>query len=410
VKRSKRQTGIRPRKWLGAATAVFVAGLLALLSALLSGPAVGSPAAGPTTVLLGNAGRFALLAGSGLTNTGVTTVSGDVGAGNPTPTETGFQACAVNPADCVVLTGASSNHVGDGVAFDGQAALTAAYNDAAGRTATRVATQLGTQNLDPGVYDSASGTFQITGALTLNAHGDPDAVWIFQMGTTLNTAVGSTVNLVNGAQSCNIFWQVGSSASLGSASLLRGTVMAHDSISVDDAATVRGRLLAGARANHAGAVTLIHDTITRPSCAPVVPPSSSSPPPTTSGPPPTTTGPPPTTTGPPPTTGGPPTTTGVPTTDQSTAPTGPGPTGGPSTDQSSAPTSPGGPGTGTITPSPTGPQVTQTPSGPVGTGDSLPPAPGGGAGGAHYGLVALLLLVGTGCVVGVARLAQRWNH
>jgi hypothetical protein len=380
---------------------VFVVGLLALLPGLLSGPAVGSPAAGPTTVLLGNAQRFALLAGAGLTNTGVTTVTGDVGAGVPTPTETGFQACAVNPADCVVLTGASSNHVGDGVAFNGQDALTTAYNNAAGRTATRVATQLGTQNLDPGVYDSASGTFQITGALTLNAHGDPDAVWIFQMGTTLNTAVASTVNLVNGAQSCNIFWQVGSSASLGSASLLRGTVMAHDSISLDDGVTVRGRLLAGARPNHAGAVTLIHDTITRPSCAPVVPPTTTAPPSTTV---------PPTTTSPPPTTGGPPTTTGVPTTDQSTAPTGPGPTGGPSTDQSSAPTSPGGPGTGTISPSPTGPQVTQTPSGPVGTGDSLPPSPGGGAGGAHYGLVALLLLVGTACVVGVARLAQRWNH
>jgi hypothetical protein len=269
-----------------------------------------------------------------------------------------------------------------------------------------VATQLGTQNLKAGVYNSASGTFQITGPLTLDAEGDPNAVFIFQTSSTLVTAVASSVNLVNQAQACNVFWKVGSAATLNATTDFVGTIMAHDDISLEDGVTVRGRLLAGAQANHAGAVTLIHDTITTPTCA-AVPPTSSSPPPTTSGPPPTTTGPPSTT-------GGPPTTTGVPTTDQSTAPTGPGttgpgPTGGPSTDQSSAPTSPG-PATGTITPSPTGPQVTQTPSGPVGTGDSLPPAPGGGAGGAHYGLVGLLLLVGTLCVVGVARLAQRWNH
>jgi hypothetical protein len=378
------RAGTRPL--VAVVSALCVAGLMLMFSVGLTTGASGSPApGGPTTVLLGNAQRFALLAGSGLTNTGKTTVTGDVGAGVPTPTETGFTSCPA-PGDCVTLTGA--NHVNDGVAFAGQAALTTAYNNAAGRTPTQVGTQLGTTLLKAGVYNSASGTFQITGPLTLDAQGNPDAVFIFQTASTLKTAVASSVNLVNGAQACNVFWKVGSAATLNATTDFVGTVMAHDDISLKDGVTVNGRLLAGAQANHAGAVTLIHDTITRPTCAP---PVTSTPPSTTAT---SSTSPaPPSTQG----------THGTPT-----AP-GTGHTSTPGTGHTSSPGT-GGTTTGTGGTGPTAPQVTNTPSGPVGTGDSSAPGSGGSSGGAHYGLAALLLLVGTLCVVGVARLAQRSNR
>jgi Ice-binding-like len=381
-----------PRPLVAAVMALSIAGLMTMFTVgLMSGAQGSSQAKLPTTVLLGKAQRFALLAGSGLTNTGRTTVNGDVGAGLPTPTETGFRGCAIDPANCVVLTG--SNHVNDGVAFAGQDALTNAYTDAANRTPTEVGTQLGNTLLKSGVYNSADGTFQITGPLTLDAEGNPDAVFIFQTASTLTTAVSSSVVLVNGAQACNVFWKVGSSATFNATTDFVGTVMAHDDISVKDGVTVHGRLLAGARANHAGAVTLIHDTITRPTCAP---PVTSSGPPTTSSAPPSTSPAPPTTQG-----------------SHGTSSTpGTGHTTSPGTGHTTATGTGTTTGTGATTAtSATGPQVTNTPSGPVGTGDSRPPAGSGSAGGsAHYGLAALLLLAGTLCVVGVARLAQRSNR
>lgn len=383
---SKDPTKAGPGRLYPAVLMLSVAGLIAMFSmGLIAGASGTSAPGGPKTVLLGNAQRFALLAGSGLTNVGRTTVNGDVGAGVPTPSETGFGPCT-GAADCVDLTGA--NHVNDGVAFAGQDALTTAYTDAASRTPTEVGTQLGTTLLKAGVYNSASGTFQITGALTLDAQGDPNAVFIFQTASTLKTAVASSVELVNGAQACNVFWKVGSAATLNATSRFVGTIMAHDDISLEDGVTVDGRLLAGAQANHAGAVTLIHDTITKPTCA--APPTSSSPPPTTTRPPPTTQG----------------------SHGTSTAP-GTGHTTSPGTGHTSTTgtgTTTGTPGTGNTTGTPTGPQVSNTPSGPVGTGDTNAPGSNGDSGGAHYGLAALLLLAGTLCVVGVARLAQRSNR
>jgi hypothetical protein len=382
---SKHPAKAGSRQLISAVLLLSVAALVAMFSlGPIAGASGSSAPGGPTAVLLGNAQRFALLAGSGLTNTGQTTVNGDVGAGVPTPTETGFTPCPA-PGDCVTLTGA--NHVNDGVAFAGQDALTTAYNNAAGRTPTQVGTQLGTTLLKAGVYNSASGTFQITGRLTLDAQGDPDAVFIFQTASTLKTAVASSVVLVNGAQACNVFWKVGSAATLNATTSFVGTVMAHDDISLNDGVTVNGRLLAGAQANHAGAVTLIHDTITTPTCAPPV---------TSSGPP--------TTTAAPPTTQGSHGTSTAPGTGHTTSPG----TGHTSTTGTGTPTGTGG--TGSTTGSPTGPQVTNTPSGPVGTGDTSAPGSGGEGGGAHYGLAALLLLAGTLCVIGVARLAQRSNR
>jgi cell division septation protein DedD len=262
--------------------AVASTGLLALFN--LS-PA---QAATPSTVLLGNAGGFAVLGGSGLTNKLVSTIGGDVGS-YPTNAETGFGPCSTGAANCVNLTG--TNHSGDGVTKNAKPALTSAYNDAAGRSATRTATELGGRvaPIKAGVYDSASGTFGITGTLTLDGENNPDAVFIFQTASTLITATSSTVRLINGAQPCNVFWKVGSAATLKANSTFVGTILAHDTISLGDGVTVAGRLLGGEQASGAGAVTLIHDTITRPVCAAGPPPTSTPTPVPTATPKPTPT-------------------------------------------------------------------------------------------------------------------------
>jgi hypothetical protein len=107
----------------------------------------------------------------------------------------------------------------------------------------------------------------MTGTLILDGENNPDAVFIFQTASTLITAASGNISLIRGAQACNIFWKVGSAATLGAGSTFRGTIMAHDTITLGDAVTVDGRLLAGEQASGAGAVTLIHDTITAPTCA-----------------------------------------------------------------------------------------------------------------------------------------------
>jgi hypothetical protein len=133
------------------------------------------------------------------------------------------------------------------------------------------------------VYNSASGTFEITGQLTLDAQGDPGTVWVFQTASTLITASASSVNLINGADACNVFWQVGSSATLGTSSSFTGTIMALASSTLNTGATVQGRVLA-----RNGAVTLDTNTITRSVCA--TPPPTPTPTPTaTATPTPTTT-------------------------------------------------------------------------------------------------------------------------
>jgi hypothetical protein len=216
------------------------------------------------TVGLGTADSFAVLAGQGITNTGVTTITGDIGS-FPNPAETGVGPCPA--ADCVNLTG--TDHAGDGVTQGAKADLTTAYNDAAGRTpVTTISTELDGATLVAGVYDSEAGTFLNSGTLTLDGQGDPNAVFIFQMASTLITASDSTVNLINGAQSCNVFWQVGSSATLGTDSTFRGTILALTSIQVTTGVTVFGRVLA-----QNASVTLDADTITRTGClAPTTPP------------------------------------------------------------------------------------------------------------------------------------------
>ncbi len=208
-------------------------------------------------VPLGTANSFAVLAGSTVTNTGPTVVNGDLGV-SPGGAVVGFPPGVVN----------GTIHAADAIAAQAQLDLTAAYNNAAGQPVTQtVATELGGTILGPGVYDSAAGDFQITGTLTLDAQGNPNAIFIFKTASTLVTASGSQVNLINGAQSCNVFWQVGSSATLGTNSSFRGNILALTSITATTGAAVDGRLLA-----RNGAVTMDTNTVTAAQCAPLTAP------------------------------------------------------------------------------------------------------------------------------------------
>lgn len=202
---------------------------------------------------LGTAEPFAVLAGSTITNTGPSVINGDLGL-DPGTEVTGFPPGTVNGA----------RHVNNAVARQAKVDLVTAYNDAAGRpfTAT-LPPDVGGRILTPGVYRTGSvPSLGLTGPLTLDAQGNPNAVFIFQIESTLTTATDSRVNLINGAQACNVFWQVGSSATLGTRTAFKGNILALTSISVNDAVTVDGRLLA-----RNGAVTLINDTVTRARCA-----------------------------------------------------------------------------------------------------------------------------------------------
>lgn len=239
--------------------------LLMLLS--LAGPS-GSVLARPLaqavtpTVGLGTAGGFAVLAGSGITNTLATTISGDVGS-SPTSTETGFGS--------ITLSGANHNDPdpNDAVTQAAKNDLTSAYTDAAGRVFTVALSELGSTIKLPGVYkNTASSDFQITGVLTLDAQGDPNAVFIFQSDSTLITASNSSVSLINGAQACNVFWQVGSSATLGTGSNFQGTIMAQQAITDNGGSTINGRLLASVQA-----VTLNNTNVFRSVCAAAVIPA-----------------------------------------------------------------------------------------------------------------------------------------
>jgi hypothetical protein len=216
--------------------------------ALLIGTAGSAQAA--TAVGLGTADSFVVLAGAGVTNTGTTTLSGDLGSAN---------GSVVGDTDLVFASGV--NHYGDGVTAGAMLDLETAFGAASQPADVTVSADLGGQSLVAGVYFQAS-TMNLSGpALTLDAGGNPDAVWIFRAGSDLIVGPGASVNLVNGAQACNVYWQVASSASLDDGADLVGTVMARTAITMNAAATVEGRVLA-LDAN----VTLINNTITRPAC------------------------------------------------------------------------------------------------------------------------------------------------
>ena len=203
---------------------------------------------GPSTAIA-QLSSFSVLGGSTVTNTATpTVVNGNLGV-SPGTAVTGFP-----PG---IVTGGSI-HAADAIAGQAQAGLTTLYNQLAGMTCNTSLTgqDLGGLTLTPGVY-CFSTSAQLTGTLTLDAQGNPNAVFVIQIGSTLTTATASSVVLINSASSCGVFWQVGSSATLGTATSLAGSIVALASITLNTGASVAGRTLA-----QNGAVTLDNSHVT----------------------------------------------------------------------------------------------------------------------------------------------------
>jgi hypothetical protein len=203
-------------------------------------------------VNLGTASQFGVLAGSGITITGPTAITGDIGS-SPTPAITGLANLDLNGV----------NQAGNAVTQTAQNDLAIAYNTVAGLTADATyagGADLGGQTLTAGVYNGASSVF-LTGTLTLNGQGNSDAVFIIQVGSTLITASDSSVILTGGAQACHVYWQVGSSATLGTGTDFVGNILALTSITLDTGTSLDGRALA-----ENGAVTMDNNIITMPVC------------------------------------------------------------------------------------------------------------------------------------------------
>jgi hypothetical protein len=217
---------------------------------------VAAPAAEASHVGLGVAGPFVVLGSSTVTNTGTSVLNGDLGV-SPGSALTGFEFAVVNGV----------THQNDAVAANAQAANVTAHNAAAGEAVLPgnilTGQDLGLVGpLTPGVYRFASSA-QLTGQLTLDAQGDPNAQFIFQIGTTLTTASASSVNLINGASPCNVFWQVGSSATIGTTTAMAGNILAKESATLTNGATLRGRMLA-----QTGSVTLDDNRLDASMCQP----------------------------------------------------------------------------------------------------------------------------------------------
>ena len=234
-------------KSLKVATGVALAALLVSASPVF-------PQSAPA---LGTAQSYAVLGGSTVTNTGPSVINGDLGV------SAGSAVTGFPPG--VVTNGAI--HAADAAAAQAQNDLTTAYNNLAGQGCTSDLTgqNLGTLVLTPGVYCFASSA-QLTGTLTLNAQGNANSVFIFKIGTTLTTASNATVSVINGGPACNVFWQVGSSATLGTGTTFAGNILALTSITLNTTARISGRALA-----RNGAVTLDSNNVDRFACAGTAP-------------------------------------------------------------------------------------------------------------------------------------------
>lgn len=231
--------------------------LLASCFACAAVPAVANASA----VNLAAASPFVVLGASTVTNTGASVLNGDLGLA-PGTALVGFGPPAV-------VNGAT--HAADAVAGSAQNDLTTAYDVAAGQPIPLgndlTGQDLGGLTLTPGAYMFSSSA-QLTGQLTLNALGNANAQFVFEIGSTLTTASASSVWMINGASPCNVYWQIGSSATLGTTTAFQGNLLAHTSITINDAATVQGRALAGI-----GAVTLDNNVLDAPVCGSTPTPS-----------------------------------------------------------------------------------------------------------------------------------------
>jgi hypothetical protein len=199
-------------------------------------------------VSLAGSANLAILAGSAISNTGATAITGDMGL-SPGTSVGGFPPGILN----------GTLHINDAISNQAKLDLTAAYNDAAGRTATDIVTlsgNIGGLTLTPGLYKSTSTLAISSGDLTFDAKGNPNAVFIIQIASSLTTTSGRQVILSGGALASHIFWQVGSSATFGTTSVFKGTVLAMQSITFNTGATLNGKALA-----RTGAVIMAGNTI-----------------------------------------------------------------------------------------------------------------------------------------------------
>ncbi len=211
------------------------------------------------TVSMGTAANYSVLAATTVTNTNLSVLGQSVGL-SPGTSVTGFPPGVVLPPALIETTNATT--------IQAQIDLTAAYVDAAGRSVefTQTNPDLVGQTLVPGVYAAtAKAPLGLSGQLVLDGQNNPNAVFIFQTDSTLITSSGSSIILINGATECNVFWQVGSSATLGTGSVFVGSILALTSVTVQSGVIVRGRALA-----RNGAVTLDNAVFTQPSCVPSV--------------------------------------------------------------------------------------------------------------------------------------------
>ncbi|OFX83957.1 MAG: hypothetical protein A2W99_03615 [Bacteroidetes bacterium GWF2_33_16] len=203
-----------------------------------------------TTIPLGDAANFAILAGSEVTNTGATVITGDIGL-SPGTSIGGFPPGILN----------GTQHISDPIADQAKLDIIDAYNNVAARTCTDVVTlsgNIGGLTLTPGLYFSTSSLAISSGDLTFDAQGNANAVFIIQIASTLTTTSGRKVILSGGASASNIFWNVGSSATFGTTSVMKGTILATESITFNTGATLDGRAL-----TRIGGVTLEGNTIVK---------------------------------------------------------------------------------------------------------------------------------------------------
>lgn len=244
--------------------ALSAIGTVAVVAVALLIPTL-TTASGPT-VRQGTTSTYGVLAATTITNTGATTISGTAGSDvglSPGTSYTGSGS----------VTRSGVDHIADAAAVIAQSDLTVAFGDAGVPTPTTLAApDLAGQTITPGTYSTAAGTFSNSGVLTLNAGGDASAVFIFQAASTLITSTGSTVVLTGGAQACNVYWKVGSSATIGTGSTFIGHIYAQTSITANTSATIYGQLLA-----RDGAVTLDNNTIINNSCVTPAPTATPTP-------------------------------------------------------------------------------------------------------------------------------------